>query len=157
MKEELPRDELDRTTKLRRRVLPAVHEVKRRVGGYAQCTMHPSEYVGTIDRTLTRFADELREMEFRKEPIAALKSHQDGRLSAGSWVYRSSLFANEQLHVTLFRTDGGSVDTFAHREFSWLTHPYRHYRSVGWDTDRGVTEMRSLLTEHEIPFRIGIE
>lgn len=145
---------IDRLTRLRRRVLPAIHRIKEPLGGFAQCTMHPAEYVGTVRRDLEAFRPDLRAMEFSPEPISALKVHRDGRLSAGSWVRRASLSADWQLHVTLFTGDPGTIEVFAHREYSWLTHPYKHYVSEGWDTAGGVSRMRSLLSEHGVAFSI---
>lgn len=145
---------LDRLTRLRRRVLPTLHRVKEPLGGFAQCTMHPAEYVGTVRRDLRSFRPDLRAMGFSPEPISSLKVHRDGRLSAGSWVRRPSLSADRQLHVTLFAGDPGTIELFAHREFSWLTHPYKHYVSEGWDTAGGVSRMRSLLSEHDVAFSI---
>ncbi|SER73774.1 hypothetical protein [Natrinema salaciae] len=145
--------ELDLTTRVRRRVLPTVHRIKEPLGGFAQCIQHPDEYVGTVQRDRRAFRADLEAMAFAPEPIAALKVHEDGRRSAGSWVRRRSPLASWQLHVALF--DGGTdaVEVFAHREYSWLRHPYRHYTGEGWDTTGGVERMRSLLSAHGVPFR----
>ncbi|OIB58104.1 hypothetical protein [Natrialba sp. SSL1] len=146
-------ERLDRLTALRRRVCPALHDVAQQFGGYVQCTMHPSEYVGTVDRSLEQFRTDLRSMAFRPEPVAALKRHRDGRQSAGSWVHRHSLLAEKQLHVTLFFAGESSVETYAHWEHSWIRHPIDHYRASGWDTSAGVETMRTLLRTHGISFR----
>ncbi len=145
--------DLDRLTRARRRFWPAVDGALERVGGYAQCVMHPSEYVGRVEREFPAFATDLRGMGFHREPIAALKVHADGRASAGSWVKRASTFADEQLHVTLF-DPGNGVEVCAHWEYSWLTHPIKHYRGVGWDTDRGVRTMRDLLSRNGIAYLV---
>ena len=116
--------------------------------------MHPSEYVGTVHRNLDEFRPELETMEFVPEPIASLKVHRDGRYSAGSWVRRNSRFDDWQLHVTLFQDGRDAVEVFAHREYSWLRHPYKHYTSKGWDTVAGVDRMRRLLSEYGITYRI---
>ena len=144
---------VDPVTRARRRVLPTLHRIKEPLGGFAQCTIDPSEYVGTVQHGLAEFRPRLEAMEFAPEPIASLKRHGDGRLSAGSWARRPSLLATWQLHVTLFR-DGGTVDVFAHREYSWLRHPVKHYTCEVWDTEGGVERMRSLLSDHDVPFRI---
>ncbi|WP_408959387.1 hypothetical protein [Natrinema sp. 74] len=149
-------DAIDLTTRVRRRLLPVLHRVKEPLGGYAVCRQHPAEYVGIVERDLSAVRSTLEEMGFEPEPIASLKVHDDGRLSAGSWVRRESALAQRQLHVALFRTDDG-VEVFAHREYSWLRHPYKHYTQEGWDTAGGVERMRSLLSEHGIPFRIERE
>lgn len=145
---------IDRVTRLRRRVLPTLHRIKEPLGGFAQCIQHPDEYVGTVQYGLGEFRSELREMAFEPEPIASLKIHRDGRLSAGSWARRNSPLASWQLHVSLFQTDREAVDVFAHREYSWLRHPIKHYRGDGWDTASGVERMRSLLSTHGVTFRI---
>lgn len=145
---------VDLTTRVRRRVLPTLHRIKEPLGGYALCRQPPEEYVGTIDRDLDAVRSVLEELDFEREPIAALKVHDDGRLSAGSWVRRESPLATWQLHVALFRTDGDAVEVFAHREYSWLRHPYKHYTQEGWDHRGGVDRMRSLLSDHDVPFRI---
>ena len=93
-------------------------------------------------------------MEFEREPIASLKRRSDGRPSAGSWARRESPLAEKQLHVTLIRDAPGTVELFAHREYSWLTHPYRHYTFDGWAPEAGVEQMRDLLVEHDVPLRI---
>ena len=147
-------DGVDFVTRVRRRVLPTVHRIKAPLGGYAQCTIHPSEYVGTVHRCLTEFRPELETMEFVPEPVASLKVHRDGRYSAGSWVRRNSRLDDWQLHVTLFQDGRDAVEVFAHREYSWLRHPYRHYTSKGWDTVAGVDRMRRLLSEYGITYRI---
>ena len=146
--------DLDLTTRLRRRVLPTVHRIKEPLGGFAQCTQHPAEYVGTVQRDLRAFRPDLEAMAFAPEPIASLKVHRDGRQSAGSWVRRRSPLADHQLHVTLYRDGRDAVEVFAHREYSWLRHPIAHYRGEGWDIDGGVMRMRRLLTDHDVSFRI---
>ncbi|QCS43569.1 hypothetical protein [Natrinema versiforme] len=145
---------VDLTTRIRRRVLPALHRIKEPLGGYAICRQHPAEYVGTVKRELDAVRSTLETLAFESEPIASLKVHDDGRLSAGSWVRRESPLARWQLHVTLFQTGEGAVEVFAHREYSWLRHPYKHYTQAGWDIAGGVERMRSLLSAHGVPFWI---
>lgn len=148
---------VDRLTAIRRRVCPVLHRIAQRFGGYVECTMNPVEYVGTVERRLTRFRSDLHEMGFRREPIAALKRRRDGRPSAGSWVFRRSLFADRQLHVTVFHAAASCVELYAHWERSWLRHPIEHYRMSEWDFEGGVETMRSLLREHDIDFRLERE
>ncbi|SNZ03276.1 hypothetical protein SAMN06269185_0235 [Natronoarchaeum philippinense] len=145
---------VDRVTRLRRRVLPTLHRIKEPLGGFAVCTLDPAEYVGTVPRPLDDVREALRRMEFEREPIASLKRRSDGRLSAGSWARRESPLAEKQLHVTLIRDAPGTVELFAHREYSWLTHPYRHYTFDGWEPEAGAERMRDLLAEHDVPLRI---
>lgn len=141
---------LDYLTRVRRRGWPFLHRLVRRFGGFAQCVMDPAEYVGRIERGLDRFQDDLRAMGFTREPISALKLDRDGRKSAGSWVYRASIAAEKQLHVTIFTGRSGAIDVYAHWEYSWITNPVKHYRGVGWDTAAGVTTMVELLATRGI-------
>ena len=147
-----PYDQLDTMTRVRRRVLPTLHRIKEPLGGFAKCTQHPAEYVGTVERSLSEFRPDLEAMAFAPEPIASLKIREDGRFSAGSWVRRRSAMADWQLHVTLFQSGSDAVEVFAHREYSWLRHPYKHYVGEGWDMDAGVRRMRSLLEDHGVAF-----
>ncbi|MFD1563748.1 hypothetical protein ACFR99_09330 [Haloarchaeobius amylolyticus] len=147
-------DAIDLTTRVRRRILPVLHRLKAPLGGYAICRQHPAEYVGTLKRTLETVRSLLEDLAFELEPIASLKIHDDGRRSAGSWVRRESPLSRWQLHVTLFRTGAGAVEVFAHREHSWLRHPYKHYTQDGWDSQGGVDRMRSILSAHGVPFWI---
>ncbi|OLZ41795.1 hypothetical protein A6E15_12720 [Natrinema saccharevitans] len=146
-------DALDLTTRVRRRVLPALHRVKEPLGGYAICRQHPSEFVGTLERDLDAVRSLLVELDFEREPIASLKIRDDGRRSAGSWVRRDSPLATRQLHVTLFRAESGAIEVFAHREYSWLRHPYKHYTQDGWDSRGGVERMRALLSARNVSYR----
>lgn len=145
---------IDLTTRVRRRVLPTLHRIKEPFGGFAQCIQHPDEYVGTVQYGLEGFRSDLEAMSFAPEPIASLKIHRDGRLSAGSWARRKSPLATWQLHVALFTDGGDAVEVFAHREYSWLRHPYKHYTCADWDMGSGVERMRSLLSDHDVAFRI---
>ena len=145
---------IDLTTRVRRRVLPTLHRIKEPLGGFAQCVQHPDEYVGTVQYGLSEFRSDLEAMSFAPEPVASLKVHRDGRLSAGSWARRPSHLSSWQLHVALFVNGSNAVDVFAHREYSWLRHPYKHYTAEGWDTAGGVDRMRSLLSRHDVTFRI---
>jgi len=106
----------------------------------------------------------LRCLGFRRNPVAFLKSRSwspfdvDG-ISEGSWVWRSSVFAHRQLHVTLFdNEDDGSYDVLAHWELSWIRHPFKHYRSEGFDPVGGREEMVSRLAGMRIALfdRYGI-
>ena len=145
----------DFPTRVRRRVCPSLHRIAQPIGGFAQCVMVTDEFVGIVDRELQRFTSDLESLGFRREPVSALKLHRDGRKSVGSWVKRSSVLAEKQLHVTLFARNATSIEVFAHWEYSWIRHPLRHYRASGWDTQTGVEMMRELLSSCGISLRSG--
>lgn len=122
------------------------------------------QYVGTIHMLEDEIEAVLRQLGFRRNPVAFLKSRAwspfdaDG-ISEGSWVWRSPLLAHRQLHVTLFdNEDDGSYDVLAHWELSWIRHPTKHYHSEGFDPVGGREEMYRRLVGVDIhPFdRYGI-
>ncbi|XVH33622.1 hypothetical protein ACNS7O_17040 (plasmid) [Haloferacaceae archaeon DSL9] len=149
---ETVRDDLDRITRIRRLVLPTVHRIAEPLGGFAQCVMNPTEYVGTVKRKLGDLRSDLRSMGFRREPISSLKQRDDGAPSIGSWVWRASVWAKRQLHVTLFWNPDHGVEIWAHWEYSWIRHPLKHYRCAAYDPLGGVKSMRRLLTAKNIPY-----
>ena len=97
----------------------------------------------------------LRALGFSRNPVSALKTRKwspfdsDG-VSEGSWVWRESLLAHFQLHVTLFSNDDGTYDVLAHWEPSWIRHPVRHYRSEEVDPERGVEMITEYLASRRI-------
>lgn len=113
------------------------------------------QYVGTLDMTENAIEAALRGMGFRRNPVAFLKERKwspfdsDG-VSEGSWVWRPSLFASMQLHVTLFSNDDGSYDVAAHWEASWIRRPIDHIRSEDFHAAEGVRRMTEMLNEHKI-------
>jgi hypothetical protein len=97
---------------------------------------NPDENVATLELTETAIEFLLRDMGFRRNPAAWLKTRgwtpvdSDG-VSEGSWAYREGLFAPMQLHVTLFSNDDGTHDLYAHYEPNWIRYPGRHLDQVG--------------------------
>jgi hypothetical protein len=92
---------------------------------------NPAEHVVTIDLSEAAIEFLLRDLGFRRNPAAWLKTRpwtpldSDG-VSEGSWAFRESFFAPMQLHVTLFSNDDGTHDLYAHYEPNWHRHPIRH-------------------------------
>lgn len=82
----------------------------------------------------------------KRMPLAAYKSLPDGRESVGSWAYRDSLLADEQLHITLFEAEEGT-GIYAHAEPSAINPltAYRHFASDHVDAKGGVEQARKKL------------
>ena len=143
----------------RRRLLPGLHSVLDLViGGYALSDTPPEEYVGTLDCSESEAETALAALGFTRNLFASLKVRVDGNVSDGSWVYRDSLCADNQLHVTIHRAENG-VRVYAHWESSSIRHPYRHYLAREYSAETGVRMMRSTLAEATDQFGIswGIE
>lgn len=144
----------NRINDLRRKLWPKIHDAKQDLhsGLFGKYTLRPEERVGTVHKTPCEFQSDLRDMGFSREPVAALKYHEDGRKSAGSWAWRESRRANKQLHVTIFDNGDGTTEINAHWEYSWITHPVAHYRGVDYDRAAGVQMMEERLFDHGVPF-----
>lgn len=140
---------------VRRRLFPGLHSVLDVViGGYALSDTPPGEYVGTLDCSRAKAEALLAALGFSRSVVASLKVRIDGNVSDGSWVYRESLLADYQLHVTLHREETG-IQTYAHREYSSIRHPYRHYLAREYSAEAGVRVMRSVLEETTNGFGIS--
>jgi hypothetical protein len=111
------------------------------------------QHAGTLDLSETAIEFLLRDMGFRRNPVAWLKTRSwapldsDG-VSEGSWVLRRGFLAPMQLHITLFSNDDGTHDVLAHYEPSWQRHPIRHLRQGDlYLPEAGVRQIRVLFAE----------
>lgn len=111
-----------------------------------QYTLHNREYVGRIDAPPEQVETLLWEHGFTRMPLAAFKQLSDGTGESGSWAFRESLTAPEQLHVMLFADQDGTA-VYAHMEANALS-PFTalaHYRGVGYDPQAGADMLRDKL------------
>jgi hypothetical protein len=141
----------DFTNAVRRRVWPQIHYLlEGTFDGYAVSHTTEDEYAVTVLCSEEELERALSEgLDFSRNPISALKVRLDGNTSEGSWVWRESPLADMQLHLVLHATDEGHVDVYAHWEYSWITHPYKHYAARGYDAEKGVRMARRRLADHE--------
>ncbi|ELZ18518.1 hypothetical protein C477_10643 [Haloterrigena salina JCM 13891] len=141
----------DAVNAVRRSLLPQLHYLfAGTFGGYAISHTTADEYVLTAHCSEARLESILDELGFSRNPIASLKVRLDGNTSEGSWVWRPSPLADEQLHVVLHALeDAEKVDVYAHWELSWIRHPYRHYVARGYDAETGVAMARKWLVDYE--------
>lgn len=145
----------------RRTVKPPIHRVCNwAFGGYAMTDNTEEEYVGTIDLPEEELEAVLKEAGFRRNVVSSLKVRVDGNVSDGSWAWRESPLADWQLHVILHDV-GESVEAYAHWEYSWYTHPIKHYSATDCSPETGVAMTREFLRNHEserfpdgIPFEV---
>jgi hypothetical protein len=114
---------------------------------------HPDEYVATLELSETAIEFLLRDVGFRRNPVAWLKTRlwtpldADG-ISEGSWAFRAGFFAPMQLHVTLFSNDDGSYDLYAHYEPNWQRYPVRHLKQDGlYFREEAARQLRLKLAE----------
>lgn len=144
----------------RRSLYPLLHDPFSKLGEkigvnlYAVGSVGGNQYVGKFDES-----EEAIEREFddraERNPVAALKSLEDGRTSEGSWVVLHEhcpdlIEKGKQLHFTLFvREDGKSGrELYAHYEDDWRTAPLDHLRSTNFSPSEGVAIAETYLDEH---------
>lgn len=142
-------DSEDAVNALRRSLLPQLHFLLRgSFGGYAISHTTADEYVLTARCSEETIEAVLDRVGFSRNPIAALKVRTDGNTSEGSWVWRPSLLADEQLHIVIHDLENEvGVDVYAHWEYSWIRHPYKHYLARGYDAETGVAIARRWLID----------
>jgi len=126
---------------------------------YVSYDLHNREFVGRVPMNEESFEKKLDEMGFERNPIAALKTLEStGELEEGSWrkVYPEE-HPDWQLHVILYdgekqhnAGDTGYTYVYAHWELRWDTKPWKHYRGVKYNPDKGVKKMKKLLNENGI-------
>jgi len=105
----------------------------------------PSEYAGSLDRSLRETEALLWDEGFIRNPIARLKVRDDTPV-AGSWVYRESPLAPLQLHLMLFEGEDGT-DVYAHEELSSVNPlcAAAHFTGEGQSVAAGVRRARELF------------
>jgi len=159
---------------IRRSILPAVGRLLAKYAEYsdvyATSTTDPEEYVGLVAEDCAGTVEWLREQGFVENPVAAYKDLDGAEVSeraslawrgdkeplrSGEDVPASDAFADRQLHVILFELDGDRDTTavFAHWEYSWLTHPVKHYRGVDLQDRAGARLARSFFHAQHDDFR----
>lgn len=139
---------------VRRRWYPLIHPFIEPFGGYAVGTVGGNQYVGVLAEAEDAIEDALDDRG-RRNPIACLKSLEDGRVSEGSWAILHGdspdlVEPGMQLHVTMFvRSDGEpGRELYAHLEDDWRVSPLAHLREKNFDPERGVALAMEYFDTH---------
>lgn len=143
---------------------PKLHPYLERVGGYGIGTSPDEQYVGYVDVDEEVIEQELVEIGFVRNPIACLKSTEDGRVSEGSWVLLAEDDVGEfiddgyQLHVTMFGSgpeDAAAAgrEFYAHCEPDWRVAPFKHlypgrYPGAKYIQEPAAAYTRAVLDDH---------
>lgn len=157
-KEYLGADENEFWNKLRRGVLAPLDDTVRKKTSFALTNNpHEGERVGTFDLTSQELAGTLGEGGYLQGVLSGLKTREISGLTdheAGSMVLRESksslipdALAIHQNHVFWFENDDGTLDVYAHYEYSALNPlvAWKHYRAVGQDYAEGVKRAEKVL------------
>lgn len=140
----------------RREVYPKLHPLLVRLGGFGSGAVYENQYVGTVAVDEETLEEELVDAGFERNPIAAYKTHSDGRLSEGSWRLLADsdpigkVEDDKQLHVTLFRNGniGNHVDVYAHYEYRWESEPGKHLSEDSFETSVALDMTKTVIDEH---------
>lgn len=145
--------------KIRRTLYPFIHRKKERIGDnldtklYAKYTMYYREYITTLDISVNEAYDLMEDLGFQYEPIAALKIWEPtGKIEDGSFVRREGGYASSdpyQLHIHIFEEPDGGVTFAGHYEYSWIRHPYKHYRAHKMEYDTAKDMVTELIEDSD--------
>lgn len=138
-------------------VYPAIHPYITRFGLYSTSHVGPDQYVATF--TVSEEVIEellLHRGNFERNPVAAYKTHTDGRKSTlslrltheGDTSKREYVEPGMQLHLTFFPSKEGrkgTVDCYAHYEDDWAVSPWAHLRSKNFSSKEGVKRAHAYL------------
>lgn len=130
------------------------------------------EFVGTVPLDEEALEARLHDINAVRNPLAAWKHLPGvGVDEQGSWAWRGDVLVDEngnyvfehdpwadmQLHFILYEIDGslGSTAVFAHWEYSWKTHPIKHYNGGGlngeWRDHTGVEYALEIFDQNDVP------
>lgn len=117
----------------------------------------PAELLRTADRVCrdcslsdTGLEAKLQEDGFSWAPFSLYHRTPVGSRPNGSWIYRSSVLADRQLHIILFAQTPDTIDIYAHIEYNWLRHPIKHAQQINVDREKGARQVRQWLNEHDL-------
>ena len=135
---------------IRREVWTELHPILQRFGGYAVGHTGVRQCVGVVELTEEEFEEVLKDIGFKRNWIAALKTreteHNGKQVSEGSWAYRESFFAKWQIHVTLYEYEGDII-VYAHKEYNWRRRPKLHLEAADFKVEPAKQFVRTRLQE----------
>lgn len=123
------------------------------------------EFVTTLEKTSKEFSQFLERKGYLQGALSGLKyrppnidpnSSSQVEFEAGSMVFRESksslvpdVLALRQIHVFWFENGDGSIDIYAHEEYSSLNPlvAWKHYRAKTQNAALGVKEINDLLEQ----------
>ena len=104
-----------------------------------------TEYVGTVHVSIDDLEAHLQRGGFTWAPFSLYHRTPTETSTDGSWTYRPWLLADRQLHVILFTQSSDRTDVYAHNEYNWLCHPYKHAKRKAVRRKEGAEQMRRWL------------
>lgn len=130
--------------RIRQAVGPWLNRLARMLGQPDYC-IRRTEYVGTVHVPIENLEAHLQAGGFTWAPFSLYHRTPTGTSTDGSWTYRPSVLAGQQLHVILFAQSPDRIDVYAHKEYNWLRHPLKHAKQTGIRRKEGADQMRCWL------------
>lgn len=123
---------------------------------YVQSETHNNRFVGRVPMPEEEFEEVLHDLGFERNPLASLKSLRSGEVEEGSWRKVGFEESEMQLHLVLYdgepmrSGDAGYTYLYAHWEYRWDIHPWKHYRGHDLNGPEGVRRMKKMLDEYGV-------
>lgn len=150
---------------IRRIVIPKIGKVvqafneRYRQNLYVTGKSRNQELVGRVPMGEEEFEEVLSELGFERNPLASLKTRRGDEIEEGSFrkIYPSE-YPEWQLHVVIYdgsqinNANTGETFVYAHWEYRWDVHPWKHYRGHDFNPDKGVKLMKKYLNEVGVNF-----
>lgn len=121
---------------------------------YAVGHVGDGQLVGVLEEDEDVIEQEIDE-DAQRNPIACLKSLEDGRGSEGSWVLLHDenpdlVEEGMQLHITMFDQEDEKAgrEIYAHYEDDWRVSPIDHLRSEHFEVEKGVSLASKYFDQH---------
>jgi len=141
---------------IRKQYYPKLHSIKNPLGDiigtnlYSMYAMYKREYICSMDLTISEGYELMKKLGFSYEPIAALKIWEPNKsVELGSFVKREGGRDPYQLHVHIFEGNDGEMIFAGHYEYSWITHPKKHYRGNKMEFDTAEKMFKNILEEND--------
>jgi len=120
------------------------------LGFYVTGHLSAESHACTVKSDIDTVEKLLYQAGYRRNLLAALKIKVGSNSveSDGSWVYRESVTAKKQYHVTLVDTDSG-VKIYEHKEFS-IIHPIKHYFGTPEPSDMVTSKLKEVAGDVDV-------
>jgi len=146
---------------LRRRVVPTIGKfislLEDLLGKqlYHNSQSRNNQFVGRIEMNEEEFERVLDNAGYERNPLAWLKRNSEREIEEGSW---RSLDEKMQTHLIFYdgekapNANTGELFIYAHYEYRWDVHPWKHLVGEDVSYKDGVEEVRKMLQDEGINY-----
>lgn len=146
---------------VRRRVVPRVGSLFALLEDllgkklYHSSEQRRRQFVGRVRMDEESFEQFLHDAGYERNPLAWLKQNTEREIEEGSWRHcRDEM----QTHLILYdgenapNAQSGELFLYAHDEYRWDVHPWKHLTGERVDADTGVRRVKKMLEESGIDY-----